>query len=119
MIKLSELKNEDELFFGNYVVTKEEILSNLDLYKEKISTDDSYQLQSTDRYDATVSAESILYRALEEEAKNMYEGWEDSVRSEVLETDIQKIQLILDEILNRNKKSNTCYYGKELVEIDM
>jgi hypothetical protein len=99
------------------VITKADILEDLDFIKNHSKNKDS--LYTTTTYYAELDAKDVLDTALENEYQNMYEDWYEAIWNDVTEEDIKDIQVILDRILARNKERNTCYLSEEKVEFDL
>ncbi|WP_317312379.1 hypothetical protein [Clostridium thermobutyricum] len=115
--KLSELKNEDMLivedFSENYFLSKEELLKDLEYYKDK-------EIYITNKYESNIDSYEMLKSAFEREYNNMYKGWYDSVIKDITKEDIEEIQVILDRILSRSKEKNYNYKKTNIrVEIDI
>ena len=111
MKKLSELKNEDMLMVGDDVISKEDLLEDLEYYKDK-------EVFTTEKYYARVDAFDMLENAFEYESDNMYEEWFDYIMEDITNEDIEEIQAILNRILHRNGR-NFCYIENEKIEIDI
>lgn len=120
-VKLSELRNDEKLLFGDSLITKEDILDNLDYYREKVVNIGRwpYSLNTTETYHATLDAKAILSHAIEEESYNMYEGWDTGILKNLTEEDIQELQAVLNKILNKNTKPNYSYQEDKEVEFDL
>lgn len=112
MKKLSELKDKDMLMVGYDVVSKEDLLEDLEYYKDK-------EVFMTTKYYAGINAFDMLENEFEHESDEMYEGWFDNIIDDITEEDIEEIQFILDRILSRNKQRNFCYIEGEKIEIDI
>lgn len=126
MKKLSELKDEELLFVcskDNYdgsLVTKNDILNKLDYYKDKVKTDNKFEIYTTYKVHAYLNARDILSQAIEdEECDSMYEDWKYRILEDIEEEEIQTIQSVLDKILLKNPTQNIAYHHDKLVELDL
>lgn len=113
--KLSELDNKTLLLAGDNVITKEDILSDLDYYREKYKDD----LYTTEEYHASIIAEDALDSLLENEYINMYEDWYEGIWDYVEDKDLKDLQTIFDRIFARNKEYNTSYSSDEKIKFDL
>ena len=115
MIKLSELKDDEMLLVDNeLIMTKKEFLEGLPMEDQKDSN-----VYTTTSYTASLNAKDVLYDALEGEATNMHDNWLDDIHKNITNNDIKEIQIVLDRILERNKKFNVSYQADKEVEIDI
>ena len=90
----------------------EGVINDLTYFKDK-------EIYIAEEYTASLDAADILDSAIENEADNMYEDWDESINADIIDSDVEKIQKVLDEILERNKGVNiSCEQGK-LIEIDI
>lgn len=118
--KLSELKNEDMLIvkntgIGDIVLSKDELVDNLDYYGEISRLFD--KIYTTTKYEVNIDARKMLENAIENESENMYENWEDDIQKAITDEDVKEIQKVVDRILSRN--CNLCYIQDEKVEFDI
>ena len=110
-LKLSELKKDDMLLFGECdVMSKEDFLKEIQEHEGK-------EIYTTTVYKANINARSMLDSAIECEADNMYEDWDYDIWNDITETDIAELQNILDKILSRS--NNVSYMADKKVEIDI
>lgn len=109
MIKLSGLENNTKIITENFsIYTAGEVKNDLQYFKDE-------RLYTAIEYQAGIDARDMLENAIENECDNMYEDWNESNFQDIAEKDIQKLQVVLDEILNRNKDGNIAYYlGEEI-----
>ena len=115
MVKLSELKDDAIIIDENEsVYDVQEVKGDLRYFK-----DEGKKLYTTTEYHAHIDARDMLESAIESEDDNMYEDWEERILDDITDDDIEKIQVILDDILNRNKGQNTAYYQGEEIEVDI
>jgi hypothetical protein len=114
MIKLSELENEVIVIDENLCIyTVGEVKNDLKYFRDK-----NKKLYTTTKYHASIDALDMLEMAVENEyCNNMYEDWDDYILKDITNEDIEKIQIILDDILSRNKEQNTAYYEDEEIDI--
>ena len=112
IIKLSELNNEDMLLVGeNLVISKED-------YIKEMHEHEGEEVYTTTQHKANVDARDMLESALECEANdNMYEDWLNDVLHDIRDSDIEKLQVIVDDILSRS--ANISYQADKEVEIDV
>ena len=111
VIKLSYLKNDEMLLVGdNLVISKEDYLKEMKEHEGK-------EVYLTLEYKANINARSMLDSAIECEADNMYEDWDNNIWDDITETDITELQNILDKILSRS--NNVSYLAYQRVEIDI
>ncbi|MGL4452052.1 MAG: GTP-binding protein [Sarcina sp.] len=110
MKKLSEIKEDAVLIVEETVLTKEDILNDLNYYKNK-------DIYTTTEYKARIDAMDMLERAIESEYQDMYDDWDEEVLKDVTSEDIKELQVILDRILNRSK--NIAYLEDEKIEVDI
>ena len=115
MIKLSELKNDAKIIDeNNCIYTVEDVKNDLLYFKDK-----EKKLYTTTEYHASVDARSVIEETFEQVYCNgMYEDWDEHIMDDITNEDIQKIQAVFDEILNRNKEQNIAYYQDEKVEVE-
>ncbi len=115
MIKLSELKNEDKIIDENSnIYTVEEVKNDLRYF-----TDREKKLYTTTEYHASIDARTVLENSFESEYENnMYEDWIDSILGDITDEDVEKVQIVIDGILSRNKSQNIAYYEGERIVID-
>jgi D-hexose-6-phosphate mutarotase len=126
MKKLSKLDDKDLLFVctsNNYdgdLITKEDILNDLDYYKNKAKTDEKFEIYTTKAIHAYLNAEDILNDAIEnEECDRMYEDWGERIWEDIEKKDIDELQAIYDRILARHPAQNISYHHVALVEFDI
>lgn len=115
MVKLSELKDDEKIIdeSGN-VYDVEEVKGDLRYFK-----DEGKKLYTTIEYHAHIDAKDMLESAIESEYDNMYEDWEERILDDITDDDIKKIQVVIDDVLNRNKGQNTAYYQDKEIEVDI
>lgn len=126
MKKLSELKDTDKVIVNNEIImTKSELideivlgmLGGLSMFNRIDSIKTIYSAKET--YRARLDARDMLEQAIENEADNMYEDWEDYIWADIERGDIKDIQLILDDIMSRNTQCNIAYEADEELELDL
>ena len=126
MKKLSELKDTDKVIVNNEIImTKSELideivlgmLGGLSMFNRIDSIKTIYSAKET--YRARLDAGDMLEQAIENEADNMYEDWEDYIWADIERGDIKDIQLILDDIMSRNSQCNITYEADEELELDL
>lgn len=114
MIKLSELQNDVKVMDENSNVHDvKDVKNDLKHWKDKCR-----KLYTTTQYQANINAKDMLESAIEDEYQNMYEDWDDKILNDISDEDIEKIQAVLDDILNRNKEQNIAYYLEKEIEVD-
>ena len=120
MKKLSELKDTDKVIVNNEIImTKSELIDEivlgmsggLSMFNRIDSIKTIYSAKET--YRARLDAGDMLEQAIENEADNMYEDWEDYIWADIERGDIKDIQLILDDIMSRNTQCNIAYEADE------
>lgn len=125
MKKLSELKDTDKVIVNNEIImTKSELideivlgmLGGLSMFNRIDSIKTIYSAKET--YRARLDAGDMLEQAIENEADNMYEDWEDYIWADIERGDIKDIQLILDDIMSRDTQCNITYEADEELELD-
>lgn len=125
MKKLSELKDTDKVIVNNEIImTKSELideivlgmLGGLSMFNRIDSIKTIYSAKET--YRARLDAGDMLEQAIENEADNMYEDWEDYIWADIERGDIKDIQLILDDIMSRDTQCNIAYEADEELELD-
>ena len=119
MVKLSDLKPTDKVFVEVpcrivdefvEITTVEEILENIDSYK-------ALRLYvAVIEHKASLDAKGMLNDAIEYEADNMYEDWDERIKEDITGEDIEDIQKVLDRILARSE--NIAYIAGEEIEIE-
>ena len=126
MKKLSELKDTDKVIVNNEIImTKSELIDEivlgmsggLSMFNRIDSIKTIYSAKET--YRARLDARDMLEQAIESEADNMYEDWEDYIWADIERGDIKDIQLILDDIMSRDSQSNITYEADEELELDL
>ena len=126
MKKLSELKDTDKVIVNNEIImTKSELideitldmLGGLSMFNRIDSIKTIYSAKET--YRARLDARDMLEQAIENEADNMYEDWEDYIWADIERGDIKDIQLILDDIMSRDPQGNIAYEADEELELDL
>lgn len=126
MKKLSELKDTDKVIVNNEIImTKSELIDEivlgmsggLSMFNRIDSIKTIYSAKET--YRARLDAGDMLEQAIENEADNMYEDWEDYIWADIERGDITDIQLILDDIMSRNTQCNIAYEADEELELDL
>lgn len=126
MKKLSELKDTDKVIVNNEIImTKSELideivlgmLGGLSMFNRIDSIKTIYSAKET--YRARLDAGDMLEQAIENEADNMYEDWEDYIWADIERGDIKDIQLILDDIMSRDPQGNITYEADEELELDL
>ena len=126
MKKLSELKDTDKVIVNNEIImTKSELideitlgmLGGLSMFNRIDSIKTIYSAKET--YRARLDAGDMLKQAIENEADNMYEDWEDYIWADIERGDIKDIQLILDDIMSRDPQGNITYEADEELELDL
>lgn len=126
MKKLSELKDTDKVIVNNEIImTKSELideivlgmLGGLSMFNRIDSIKTIYSAKET--YRARLDARDMLEQAIENEADNMYEDWEDYIWADIERGDIKDIQLILDDIMSRDTQCNIAYEADEELELDL
>lgn len=116
MIKLSELKGDVKIMSNSSdaVYTVEDVKEDLQYYK-----DEGVKFYTTTEYQASINATDVLESAIESESDNMYENWYEQIVDDITDEDIQKMQTILNDILDRSKDQNIAYYKNKEIEIDI
>ena len=126
MKKLSELKDTDKVIVNNEIImTKSELIDEivlgmsggLSMFNRIDSIKTIYSAKET--YRARLDAGDMLEQAIENEADNMYEDWEDYIWADIERGDIKDIQLILDDIMSRDPQGNIAYEADEELELDL
>lgn len=126
MKKLSELKDTDKVIINNEIImTKSELideivlgmLGGLSMFNRIDNIKTIYSAKET--YRARLDAGDMLEQAIENEADNMYEDWEDYIWADIERGDIKNIQLILDDIMSRDPQGNITYEADEELELDL
>lgn len=114
-VKLSTLPKDTIVYIEGDVHTRtvEEVLEDIENYRDE-------EIYTTKEHYANFNAKDIIYTAIEDEYCNgMYEDWNDSIKGDVTEEDIEDFQEILDRILARNPMGNITYEPDKLIEIDV
>ena len=125
MKKLSELKDTDKVIVNNEIImTKSELIDEITLDMlgglSMFGVDSIKTIYSAkETYRARLDARDMLEQAIENEADNMYEDWEDYIWADIERGDIKDIQLILDDIMSRNAQCNIAYEADEELELDL
>ena len=125
MKKLSELKDTDKVIVNNEIImTKSELIDEITLDMlgglSMFGVDSIKTIYSAkETYRARLDARDMLEQAIENEADNMYEDWEDYIWADIERGDIKDIQLILDDIMSRNTQCNITYEADEELELDL
>lgn len=116
MIKLSELENNSKVIDENLNVYEvEDIKNDLKYFKDK-----EKKLFTTREYHANIDAGDMLNNAIEELYENeMYKDWNEAIKADITEEDIEKIQKVLDDIFSRAEEQNISYYQDKEVMIDI
>lgn len=112
-VKLSTLSKDTIVLVDGYenISAVSDILEDLEYYKTK-------EIYTTTEYHASFNAKNILDDAIDYECENnMYEDWDDNIRSYITKEDIADLQRIFDRILARG--SNIAYNSDKLIEIDI
>jgi neutral trehalase len=112
-VKLSTLSKDTIVLVekNSIIDTVSDILEDLENYKTK-------KIYTITEYHAKFDARRILDDAIENQQENgMYEDWDDSIRSDITQEDINDLQIIFDRILSRS--SNIAYEADKLIEIDL
>lgn len=114
MIKLSELKDDVKVIHENSatVYTVKDVKDDLQYWK-----DEGVKFYTTSEYQASIDAKSMLESAIECEYDNMYEDWDQNIWNDITDEDIEKLQFILDDILNRDKENNIAYHEDKQIDI--
>lgn len=114
-VKLSALSEDTKIIVDGESFTMEvlDVLEEIEDYRHR-------DLYTAIEHYATFNAKDIIDDAIENEYCNgMYENWDDFIRADVEEKDIEDIQKILDRILSRNPNANIAYMQDKLIEIDI
>ena len=115
MIKLSELEN-DVIVIGDdldSVYTIKDIKDDLQDWQ-----DEGIKFYIAKEYHANIDARSMLESAIDSEYEHeMYEDWDEKIWEDITEEDIEKIQVILDDIFSRGKDKNISYREGEEIDI--
>ena len=125
MKKLSELKDTDKVIVNNEIImTKSELIDEIVLGMSgglsMFGVDNIETVYSAkESYRARLDARDMLEQAIENEADNMYEDWEDYIWADIELGDIKDMQLILDDIMSRNAQCNIAYEADEELELDL
>lgn len=112
-VKLSTLSKDTIVLVDGYenINTVSDILEDLESYRNE-------QIYTTTEYHASFNAKNILDDAIDYECENnMYEDWDEHIRSYIKEEDIADLQKVYDRILARG--SNIAYNSDKLIEIDI
>lgn len=117
-VKLSELSNKEMLLVGDNVTDKEDFIKDFEYFKD-VTHDIENNVYTTTTYTAYIDAKQMLEDAIEREADNMHESWDQDMLNEITEQDIEDIQIIIDRILRRNGNYNICYQSDKQVELDI
>lgn len=115
MIKLSKLENDAIVIDENSCIyTVGEVKNDLKYFRDK-----NKKIYTTTKYHANIDARAMLESAIDSEYEyQMYEDWDESILEDITDEDIEKVQVILDDIFSRNKEQNIAYYQDEEIEID-
>lgn len=114
MIKLSELRGSEIVIDENLIVyevsdARYYIRENLGQFKK---------LYTTIQEKASFDAKTIIDNAIDDVYQDqMYEDWDDSIKMDVTEDDIARIQAILDEIIERGGDQNIAYFKSREIDI--
>ena len=115
MIKLSELKDKDYVIVnGDNMITKEDILENVEYYKDK-------EMYTAKKEYIGVDVSNMLECEFEhiESSRESYEGWYDDICEEITDQDIEDIEKVIRRILNRDPKKSYCFKEDEKIEFDI
>lgn len=114
MVKLSELKDDVKLISERGTIRDvEEVKVNLEWFKDEI-------FFTTTEHHASVDAASFIDEAFDCVYENgMYEDWDEIIKQDITEEDVQKVQAVFDDILSRGGDQNIAYYPDKEVEIDV
>lgn len=108
-VKLSELNDDEMLLVGeNLVIEKEDFIKEIKEHRGK-------EVYTTTEYRPSINAKRMLEDAIEREADNMYEDWEDNIWNDIDKEHIKEIQNVVDKIL----KGYISYLADKRVEIDI
>lgn len=111
MIKLSELKDKDYIIVnGDNMITKEDILENIEYYKDK-------EMYTAKKEYIEVDVRNMLESDFD--ITESYDGWYDDIWEEVTEQDIKDIENVIHRILNRNPKKSYYFSENEKIEFDI
>lgn len=111
VIKLSELKNDEMLLVGeNLVIEKSDFIKEIEEHRGK-------EVYTTTEYRASINAKEMLEDAIEREADNMYEGWEEDIWNDISVIYIDDLQSVINRILAGC--GNVSYIPDKRVEIDI
>lgn len=95
-----------ESFINDYNTTYKN-LKNLEVY-------------STNKVELRLNAEDMINNEIENIMCNEgYEDWSDFIQEEITQDDVDKIQMVFNEIFNRNPNRNISYETDEQIEIDL
>lgn len=115
MLKLSEL-DKDVIVIGDdldRVYTVKDIKDDLQDWQ-----DEGIKFYIAKEYHANIDAQSMLVSAIDSECEHeMYDDWDEKIWEDITEEDIEKIQVILDDIFSRNKEQNISYREDEEIDI--
>lgn len=113
-VKISTLPQDAILIVegSSTIVTVAEVVRDIEEYRNS-------EIYTTTANHASFDARHVLDTIIENECDNMYEDWDESIKSDIKQEDIDELQKILDRILSRDPSSNIAYYQDKLVEIDV
>lgn len=95
------------------VTTVEDVIEYPDEYSGR-------EIYTTKPYYASFNADELIESAIEQEYNNgMYEDWDERIRADVTQEDIDDIQKIFDRILSRNPHLNISYEAHQTIEKDL
>ena len=119
MIKLSELKDDEKLIYGNkYYSDVFEIIEANDVKKEPEKYR-KFTLHTTTEYKANLNAVRAVEWEIDTESDDMYEDWDERILGWFTQEDYAKIQAVFDKVIERGGDTNISYDFGELIEIDL
>ena len=118
MIKLSEIEDDEMLLIdnGNWLIeTKKEFLEEFSTKESRKDLD----VYTTIKSDVELSAKDMIDLLIKSKWGDTYDQWEEKIREDITEDDMNYFQDKLNEILNRNKDQNVNYTYDKPVENDL
>lgn len=116
MIKLSELDKDVNVMYCERIYTVEEVKNDLRYFTD----DEEINLYTVTEYHASIDSASLIDEALDSVYESgMYEDWNEMIKQDVTEEDVQKVQAIFDDIFSRSTDQNITYYEDKKIVIDI
>lgn len=101
--------------YCEHVYTVEDVRNDLKYFTD----DEDIKLYTVTKQHANIDAANLINEALDSVYENgMHEDWDEIIKQDVTEEDVQRVQAVFDELFSKGGDQNITYYADKEIEID-